>query len=70
MRKVIFVKATFLRKWNGVVVVEHATEEVIRPARSCGTTQVSYKEIKPRNTKEALKSIYGFNSVFLCSKRL
>ena len=66
----MFVKATFLRKWNGFVVVGHATEEDIRPARSCGTTQVSYKEIKPRNAKEVLKSIYGFNLVFLCSKRL
>ena len=52
----MFVKTTFLRKRKRVLVVEHATEDSIRPARSYGTTPMSYKEIKPRNAKEILKS--------------
>ena len=58
MSKVASVKAMLLRKLNGIVVVEHATEDGIKQARSYGTTLASFNEIKPRNANEILKSTF------------
>ena len=44
----------------GLLFVEHAIKDGIRPARSYGTTPMSYKETKPRNAKEILRSIFVF----------
>ena len=52
------VKATLLRKQKGVVVVEHATEDSIRLARSYGIIPMSCEEIEPRNANEILKSMF------------
>ena len=42
--------------------MEHATEDGIRPAKSYGTIPASCKEIKPRNAKERLNSLFVLGS--------